>query len=140
VPKRPCSLNVATKGKLFRKNADNPLLINPAAKLKVDNPKQEITIAITVEDERQPGRIIDLPVKMEMGRKIGALKEVVFSKLGRKDFFFLNQGFRLAHSEYIGERLRNNSKVLVIGAWNTTDPQVASKARPKNRWHNQVDP
>ena len=120
-----------TKGKLFRKNADNPLLINPAAKLKVENPKQEINIAVTVEDERQPGRIIELPIRMEMGRKIGALKEVVFGKLGRKDFFFLNQGFRLAHNEYIGERLRNNSKVLVVGAWNTTDPQVASKARAK---------
>ena len=78
------------RGKLFKKNSNNPLLVNPSAKLKVDNPKQEINIAVTMEDEKQPGRIIDLLIRLEMGRKIGALKEAIFSRIGRKDFFFLH--------------------------------------------------
>src|SRR5438128_12012914 len=104
------------------------------AKLRIVEGAPPITVQFQVEGPLTPGQFTHGTVKIARKARISELKKEIEITIGRKDFFLMFMGYRLAMGDMVGERIREGQKVFVIGSWNTKDPQPA---KPKSRQSDQ---
>ena len=133
-PTNPSPPKTSEKPNLFSIHKKNPVPTTSTAKLRIVEGAPPITVQFQVEGPLTPGQFTHGTVKIARKARISELKKEIEITIGRKDFFLMFMGYRLAMGDMVGERIREGQKVFVIGSWNTKDPQPA---KPKSKQSDQ---
>src|SRR5438128_4628678 len=133
----PSPPTASERPNLYSRSKKQAVPTTPTAKFKMTDGDRRITINFSVENPSTPGLFTHGTVKLAKKALISELKREIQHLIDRGDFFLMFMGYRLASGDMVGERLRDGNKVLVIGSWNTKDPQPAKpKAKQPDREYN----